>query len=266
MGYVSEQELYCFMLRGYHVFKERIPSKWIKEMNQIIDEMNACGFDPAKYPNVHMQPMYDKDGKLVQIVVRNILEVNKIFSNLIDLDFVLPWLVTLLNRSPRLTENYGYFRNANRAAGYHSVRDAGKTQNLNHQGTPQIEMVKVMMPLMDQSPETGSLSFIVGSHLLDMKSPFDLNDVEALPELRALTVKAGQPAIFTENLYHSGYPGTNMKKQRRTLFFSYEPAHHSDWFVSLTDEFVETCTPRQKKLLRRPGRWHEDWSEELKAM
>ncbi len=263
MGFVSEQELYCFMLRGYHVFEEGISHQKIEQMNEVIDEMNACGFHPERYPNVHMEPRYDADGKLIQIVVRNILEVDKIFSGLIDLDFVLPWLVTLLNRSPRLTENYGYFRNANRPVGYHAVRDGGRTQNLNHQGIPQIEMVKVMIPLMDQTPETGTLSFITGSHLLDMKPPFDLNDVATLPELRALDVKAGQPLIFTENLYHSGYPGTDIKKQRRTLFFSYEPSHHADWVVSLSDEFIETCTPRQRKLLRRPGRWHEDWADEF---
>jgi hypothetical protein len=266
MAFVSEQDLYCFMLRGYHIFDECISQQWVKELDEVIDEMNACHFQPSRYPNVRMEPRHDEDEKLIQIVVRNILEVDKIFSDLIDLDFVLPWIVTLLNRSPRLTENYGYFRNANRPAGYHAVRDAGKTQNLNHQGVPQIEMVKVMIPLMEQTPETGTLSFITGSHLLDMKPPFDLNDVDALPELRALNLKAGQPVLFTENLYHSGYPGTNIKKQRRTLFFSYEPSHHADWFVSLSDEFIETCTPRQKKLLRRPGRWHEDWSDELKGI
>ena len=86
-----------------------------------------------------------------------------------------------------------------------------------------------MIPLMDQNSETGTLSLITGSHLLDLKPPFDLNVLEALPELRALEVKAGQPVIFSENLYHAGYPGTNMKQQRRTLFFSYEPSHHADW-------------------------------------
>ena len=260
MSMISEQACYCFMLRGYHIFDERIPQQWIDEMNGIIDEMNACRFDTARYPNVKMEPLYDASGHLVQIVVRNILEVDKLFSNLIDLDFVLPWLVTLLNRPPRLTENYGYFRNANRRAGYHAVRDAGKTQNFNHLGKPQIEMVKVMVPLMDQNPETGTLSFISGSHLLDMRPPFDLDDVSALPELRTLEVQAGQPVIFTENLYHSGYPGTDITQQRRTLFFSYEPAHHADWVISLSDEFIETATPRQKKLLHRPGRWHEDWT------
>ena len=133
MTSVPKKELYGFMLRGYHLFSERISAQWIAQMNTVIDEMNACGFDESRYPNVMMQPMCGEDGTLIQIVVRNILEVDPIFRDLIDLDFVLPWIVTLLNRSPRLTENYGYFRNANRAAGYHAVRDAGQTQNLNHQ-------------------------------------------------------------------------------------------------------------------------------------
>ena len=265
MTFVPEPELYSFMLRGYHLFSECLPSAWIGDINHIIDEMNVSGFDQFRYPNVKMEPMYDSDGKLTQIVVRNILEANTIFRNLLDLDFVLPWIVTLLNRSPRLTENYGYFRNANRPVGYHSVRNGSQTQNLNHQGLPQLEMVKVMIPLMDQNSETGTLSLITGSHLLSLKPPFDLNDLGVLPELKTLEVKAGQPVIFSENLYHAGYPGTNMKQQRRTLFFSYEPSHHADWFVSLSDEFIEGCTQRQKKLLHRPGHWQENWKQELKA-
>ena len=265
MTFVPEPELYSFMLRGYHLFSERLPSAWIGDINHIIDEMNAADFDQFRYSKVKMKPTYDSDGKLIQIVVRNILEADAIFRNLLDLDFILPWIVTLLNRSPRLTENYGYFRNANRPVGYHAVRSGGRTQNLNHQGSPQLEMVKVMIPLMDQNSETGTLSLITGSHLLDLKPPFDLNDLGTLPELRALEVKAGQPVIFSENLYHAGYPGTNMKQQRRTLFFSYEPSHHADWFVSLSDEFIEGCTQRQKRLLHRPGHWQENWQQELKG-
>ena len=127
MTFVPEPELYSFMLRGYHLFSECLPSAWIGDINHIIDEMNVSGFDQFRYPNVKMEPMYDSDGKLTQTVVRNILEADAIFRNLLDLDFILPWIVTLLNRSPRLTENYGYFRNANRPVGYHAVRNVGQT-------------------------------------------------------------------------------------------------------------------------------------------
>ena len=111
MTFVPEPELYSFMLRGYHLFSERLPSAWIGDINHIIDEMNASDFDQFRYSKVKMEPMYNSDGKLIQIVVRNILEADAIFRNLLDLDFILPWIVTLLNRSPRLTENYGYFWN-----------------------------------------------------------------------------------------------------------------------------------------------------------
>ena len=114
-------------------------------------------------------------------------------------------------------------------------------------------------------PSIRGRAWITGSHLLDLKPPFDINDLEVLPELRALEVKTSQPVIFSENLYHAGYPGTNMKQQRRTLFFSYEPSHHADWVVSLSDEFIEGCTPRQKRLLHRPGHWQENWQQELNA-
>ena len=107
---------------------------------------------------------------------------------------------------------------------------------------------------------------IPGSHLLDMQPPFDLDEADALPDLRILDLAAGQPLIFTENLYHAGYPGANMTQQRRTLFFSYEPSHHADWVASPSDECIARCTPRQRKLLRRTGRWHEDWSAELAAI
>ena len=99
------------MLRGYHLFSERLPSAWIGDINHIIDEMNTSDFDQFRYSKVTMKPTYDSDGKLIQIVARNILEADEIFRNLLDLDFILPRIVTLLNRPPRLTENYGYFRN-----------------------------------------------------------------------------------------------------------------------------------------------------------
>jgi ectoine hydroxylase-related dioxygenase (phytanoyl-CoA dioxygenase family) len=182
------------------------------------------------------------------------------------LDYVLPWIVTLLNRPPRLTENYGYFRDANRPADYHAVRDGGQTRNLNHRGTPQVEMMKLVVPLTDQNADTGTLSVIPGSHLLDMHPPFDLDEADALPDLRILNLAAGQPMIFSENLYHAGYPGADMTQQRRTLFFSYEPSHHADWAATPSDACVARCTPRQQKLLRRAGRWHEDWSEELASI
>ena len=111
MTFVPEPELYSFMLRGYHLFSERLPSAWIGDINHIIDEMNASNFDQFRYSKVAMEPMYDWDGKQIQIVARNIMEADAIFRNLLDLDFILPWIVTLLNRSPRLTENYGYFWN-----------------------------------------------------------------------------------------------------------------------------------------------------------
>ena len=90
MTFVPEPELYSFMLRGYHLFSECFPSAWIGDINHIIDEMNVSGFDQFRYPNVKMEPMYDSDGKLTQIVVRNILEADAIFRNLLDLDFILP--------------------------------------------------------------------------------------------------------------------------------------------------------------------------------
>ncbi len=266
MAFVSDQDLYRFMLRGYHVFDERIPADRLRDMNAIIDDMNARDFDPDAYPGVAIERRDGEDGVRIQAVVRNIMELDPTFGDLIDLDYVLPWVVTLLNRPPRLTENYGYFRDANRPADYHAVRDGGQTRNLNHRGSPQIEMVKLVVPLTDQNADTGTLSVIPGSHLLDMQPPFDLDEADALPELRILDLAAGQPAIFTENLYHAGYPGANMTRQRRTLFFSYEPSHHPDWVVSPSDEGVARCTPRQRKLLRRPGRWHEDWSAELQAI
>ena len=69
---------------------------------------------------------------------------------------------------------------------------------------------------------------------------------------------------FSENLYHAGYPSTNMKQQRRTLFFSYEPSQYADWFVSLSDEFIEGFTRRQKRLLRRPGHWQQEFKAATK--
>ena len=265
MAWVSDADLYRFMLRGYHVFDECLPSNWLREMNAVIDEMNVRQFDADTYPSARFEPKAGINGELIQVVVRNILEVDPTFRALIDLDFVLPWIVTLLNRPPRLTENYAYLRNSNRPADYHAVRDAGKTQNVNHVNVPQIEMLKLAIPLSDQNAETGSLSFIVGSHLLDIRPPFDLDDPTTLPELRILNLAAGQPVIFTENLYHAGYPGSSMTRQRRTLFFSYEPSHHADWAAPLSDEFIATCSPRQKHLLRRPGRWHVDWNSILQS-
>ena len=76
------------------------------------------------------------------------------------------------------------------------MRNGSQTQNLNHQGLPQLEMVKVMIPLMDQNSEPGTLSLITGSHLLNLKPPFDLNDFGAIPELRTLEVKPGTGSTF----------------------------------------------------------------------
>ncbi|HIA66055.1 TPA: hypothetical protein EYN98_08310 [Candidatus Poribacteria bacterium] len=94
MTFVPEPDLYSFMLRGYHLFSERLPSAWIGDINHIIDEMNASDFDQFRYPKVKMAPMYDSVGKLIQIVVRNVLEADAIFRNLLDLDFILPWIGT----------------------------------------------------------------------------------------------------------------------------------------------------------------------------
>ncbi len=87
---VSERDLCCFMLRGYHAFDEPLPSAWIAEMNAVIDEMNAREFDASAYPNTRVEPRYDDNGSLGQVVVRNILEVDPVFRDLIDLDCVLP--------------------------------------------------------------------------------------------------------------------------------------------------------------------------------
>ena len=53
---VSEQELYCFMLRGYHVFSERISQQWVQEMNDVIDEMNA--WEENRSPEKICLPVY----------------------------------------------------------------------------------------------------------------------------------------------------------------------------------------------------------------
>ncbi len=265
MPFVPEQDLYRFMLRGYHVFDQRIPADALGHMNAVIDQMNARDFDASAYPGAVIETRHDEDGGRIQAVVRNIIAVDGMFADLIDLDYVLPWIVTLLNRPPRITENYGYFRDASRPADYHAVRDGGQTRNLNHRGAPQMEMVKLVVPLMDQNAASGALSVIPGSHLLDMRPPFDLDEADALPDLRILDLAAGQPVIFTENLYHAGYPAASMARQRRTIFFSYEPSHHADWVASPSDECIAWCTPRQQKLLRRAGRSHEDWSAEFAA-
>ena len=80
MTFVLEPELYSFMLRGYHLFSERLPSAWIGDINHIIDEMNASDFDQFRYSKVTMEPMYDSDGKQIQIVARNIMEADAIFN------------------------------------------------------------------------------------------------------------------------------------------------------------------------------------------
>jgi len=43
MIFVPEKELYCFMLRGYHLFSERISPQWIQQINAVIDEMKTMG-------------------------------------------------------------------------------------------------------------------------------------------------------------------------------------------------------------------------------
>ena len=63
MTFVPEPELYSFMLRGYHLFSERLPSAWIGDINHIIDEMYTSDFDQFRYSKVTMEPMYDWDGK-----------------------------------------------------------------------------------------------------------------------------------------------------------------------------------------------------------
>jgi len=56
MTFVPEPELYSFVLYGYHLFSECLPSAWIGDINHIIGEMNVSGFAQFRYPNVKMEP------------------------------------------------------------------------------------------------------------------------------------------------------------------------------------------------------------------
>ena len=49
MPHVSEPDLYLSILGGYRVFDERMPADRQRDMNAIIDEMNARDFGPNAY-------------------------------------------------------------------------------------------------------------------------------------------------------------------------------------------------------------------------
>jgi hypothetical protein len=172
------------------------------------------------------------------------------FRDLLDHAGVFDILVELCSATVRLDHAYGIVMSpGTRGLGLHgggTPFDPAQYYTVDG-GLIRCGLVAVQWALVDHSSGQGGFLCVPGSH----KSKFPLpSGVEGVAV--EVPMRAGDVLVFTEALTHGTSPWQG-PQQRRTLLYKYSPGNsawtHAEW----SEEFVQSCTLRQRLLLQPPS-------------
>ena len=258
---MTEEQKYLFDLQGYLLVPGLLTGEQVDRYNSELDRLIATPAD--QYPgNAVKQEKSDVDSvNGTDIEIRNITECGEPFEQLIDHPVVLEYLKQMISHPKmRMTHAYVIIRGQGDATPLHRGRIpiVGQCLYRFENGRFHCNMIKVVMCLTDLEPGDGGFSVIPGSHKSNFPCAYFVkgnreksHHPDDVPVLVELTARAGDAIFFTEDLTH-GARTNKTGKQRRNLYYTYQPSYLPDWMEPASDELMARLTPQQREMMEAP--------------
>jgi len=255
---MTEEQKYLFDLQGYLVVSQILSMRQVdlcnRELDRLIDTpANQFPGNAVKQEKSDVDSIHGTD-----IEIRNITECGKVFEELIDHPALLEYLKQMISHPRiRMTHAYTIIREKGDATPGHRGRIPimGQCQYRFEGGMFHCNMIKVVYCLTDLEPSDGGFSVIPGSHKSNFSCPYFVKgDPEKsrhpddVPVMVEISAKAGDAIIFTEDLTH-GSKTNHTGKQRRNLYYTYQPCYFPDWMEPASEQLMERLTPARRELM-----------------
>ena len=88
-------------------------------------------------------------------------------------------------------------------------------------------MITCLITLYDTADGDGAFCAIPASHKANLPHPYEGTDLDAIPPLREIPLRAGSGVLFTENLSHAFKPPT--RQTHAWLSYQYGPSYMVNW-------------------------------------
>jgi ectoine hydroxylase-related dioxygenase (phytanoyl-CoA dioxygenase family) len=257
---MTDEEKYLFDLQGYLHVPQVLEDNVVSQSNREIDDLLSMQVDQLpghaeKHENCSADSVNGTD-----VEITNVAECGPLFETLIDHSKVMPYIREMINHhSLRMTHAYAIIRSKGDATPLHRGRFpvAGQCRYRFEGGRFYCQMIKVVYLLTDLREGDGGFSVIPGSHKSNLpcvyfdKQTNRRDHPDDVPVLIELTGRGGDAFMFTEDLTHGARTNRN-GKQRRNLYYSYQPSYMPDWMSSPSDELMARLAPARRALIGAP--------------
>ena len=258
---MTEEQKYLFDLQGWLLVPEMLSADELTVLNQELDRLLDTPADQFPGSSSKHENCADSSVNGTDTEIFCITECGPAFEALIDHPNVMPYMHEMINhRTLRMTHAYAIARYGGDATTLHRGRIpvAGQCQFRFENGQFHCNMIKVVFCLTDLEAGDGGFSVISGSHKSNFKCfYFDKHDTgrnyhpDDVPVLTELTARRGDAIIFSEDLTH-GARTNRSGKERRNVYYSYQPSYMPDWMAAPSEVLLARLTPEQRALMEPP--------------
>lgn len=249
---MDETERYLFDLRGYHAVPGALAPSLVADLNRQIDELSVweqvAGFDLeyrdppwwqiTDHPQLKWVFPRDRD----HLQIGPVLSWGQSWSDATTAPALVNACMNILGPEYYLDHaSLVVARDGGRGFDLHG----GQVPYLRHQyyafrdGTFDVGMVAVVIPLTEQTLESGGLAVVPGSHKAGLRFPGRVSDAEAvsLPWVEKLAITPGTAIVFPEATTHAVLPWI-ANWDRRAILLKLYPAHLRAFAAPLRDPSV----------------------------
>jgi len=185
----------------------------------------------------------------------NIVELNSVFTNLIDHSRHVGFAYDIFGELLKLHQSQIFIRppGDNNYNIWHPDGARALPYGVFSSHLPL--QIKIQYFLTDlEEADSGNFTIVPGSH----NRPFPeggFKDGPYIPEAIQLCVRAGDAVVFPHALWH-GFVANRSRNSRKTLVYCYvHQCLRAFDYYDVSDELMERCTPRQRRLIGDIGEW-----------
>ncbi|MDE0298328.1 MAG: phytanoyl-CoA dioxygenase family protein [Candidatus Poribacteria bacterium] len=242
---LTEEQIRDWKQDGYLHLKGLLTSDEVRELTDVVDRMHA---EHLNQPDA--EPHHDFDQ-------RNVMEEDDIFAAMMDHPATFSIVLELMGPYIGLGMSEVIVRPKN-------LNGKGRLHTDGGQAMRQIRVSEDSIPLQIKlqyfltdvpGPNMGNFTLVPGSHRrLFPEGGFE--EGPNIPEAVQMRAESGDVAIFTHSLWH-GYAPNHSEIPRKSMIYCYVQQFLRPYdFERPSQELLERCTPRQRRLIGDIGEWH----------
>ena len=219
---ISVEDKHFFDTTGYLVLEDLLTLDQISQAQDTLTRIEA-----AALKNITLLPEGPYGCELV-----NIIESGGSVEDAMVLPRVLDYVQEFIwGRQYRLVGSRAILRDPEKSSRLTQGGDADPRRYARYRcfgdGQFRCLMITCLIALTNIADGDGAFCVIPASHKANLPHPYENTDLDAIPPLHSIPLRAGSSVLFTENLSHAFKPPTH--ETQTWLSYQYGPSYMVNW-------------------------------------